>query len=286
MSPKASPAHGIQCPESADRTAPALGSFIEPPYLEQLEAAFRRRRHVMLSGPPGTGKTHSVQWMARQRGQPLFVVQGHCDLSIEDLRGCPALRNGDSTFIVGPVVQAVEQGGILLVDEYNLVRPGVTAWLNNVLNPGGLLSIPEEQRLVPIHPAFLACFCCNEGLAGTREQNAAFKDRCRVIVCDYWPPDKEVLLLKSLMPEIAEIDARRMIAVANGVRAARKAGTVDFDFSIRTLHDWGLDAYDRTADLLESFRDVVLPKVGDALQVAPQHEALVKIAELALSRRF
>jgi MoxR-like ATPase len=252
--------------------------------MDQLYSSLGSGLHTILVGPRGTGKTTAVRRAARELGRPLFAVQGHSDLSIEDLRGCPGLKDGSSTFIPGPVVRAVREGGLLLFDEVNLVRPGVVAWLNNVLDTEGLLSVPETGEAVSVHPQFLACFCYNEGYAGTREPNEAFKDRCRVIFCDYWPKERELHLLRAVLPGVAGIDARRMIEVAHAVRGARRNGAVDFDFSIRTLRQWGLDAYERTMDLLESFKAVVLPKVGDPLLHGPQHEALVKIAELTLSR--
>jgi MoxR-like ATPase len=112
--------------------------------------------------------------------------------------------------------------------------------------------------------------------------NQALLDRCRVIQCGYWPEEDERRLLAARLPALPEADLTRMLRVANAVREARRKGSVDFDFSIRTLVQWGADAELRTRDLLESFRAVVLAKVGDPLEYAPQHEALLELATLVL----
>jgi hypothetical protein len=57
---------------------------------------------------------------------------------------------------------------------------------------------------------------------------------------------------------------------------------VDFDFSLRTLFQWGADVSERGVDLSAAFRAVVLPKVGDPLEYGPQLEALQEIARLVL----
>jgi cobaltochelatase CobS len=251
--------------------------------MNELETSVAAGFHVMLTGPRGTGKTTAVKQIARQKNKPLFLCQGHSDLTVEELRGLPGLREGSSTFQPGPVVQAIKGGAYLLFDEVNTCRPGVTAWLNNILDGDGLVAVPETGELLPVPPGFLAFFCFNEGYAGTRALNEALKDRCRVIWCDYWPEDTERTLLRSLVKRLADIDIDRMLWVTRGIRKARREGTIDFDLSIRTLCQWGCDADLRTQDLLESFRSVVLPKVGDPHEYQPQYQALMEIAKLVIT---
>lgn len=255
---------------------------VRAPFMDQLEAAIDDGMSVMLTGPRGVGKTHAVKLAARLRGKMLHVCQGHSDLTVEELRGTPGLRDGNTFFEPGVVVRAVKDDAYFLFDEVNLCRPGVSAWMNNVIDDDGLLSIPETGEVVPVPSGFRAFFCFNDGYAGTRELNQALKDRCRVIFCDYWPMESELRLLRSALPRLAEVDLRRMVSIANGVRKARREGAIDFDFSIRTLIQWGKDADRRTQDLVESFKAVVLPKVGDAQEYDLQHAALVEIAQLKL----
>jgi hypothetical protein len=76
-----------------------------------------------------------------------------------------------------------------------------------------------------------------------------------------------------------------MLRVATAVRAARDKGDIDFDLSIRTLYQWGVDADECTQSLLASFEDVVLNKVGtDPVEHGPERAALLEIARLELDK--
>jgi MoxR-like ATPase len=253
----------------------------EPPFQSELEVSADAGLHVALMGPRGVGKTTAVRLYARRRRRTLYQMQGHSDLTIEEMRGSPGIRGGDSTLALGPIALAARDGDFLLFDEVNLCRPGTTAWLNNVLDEAGELTIPETNERIAVSPGFRAFLCFNGGgYSGTRSLNEALLDRCRIIYCDYWPENQEVALLKTKLPRLAEVDVRRMVRVANGIREARRADRLDFDFSMRSLYQWGLDADLRTQDLVESFRAVILPKVGDPTEAGPQHLALLEIVRL------
>ncbi len=195
------------------------GRYLTPPFMAELEGSVRAGFHVMLMGPRGTGKTTAVRLIARKFGKRLFTIQGHSDLTVEELRGVPGLHGGNSTFVPSPVVHAVREGAFLLLDEANLCRPGVTAWLNNILDQEGVLSIPETGDLLAVPADFRAFLCFNAGYQGTRQLNEALVDRCRVIYCKYWPEAEEKKLLSRRLPRLKTIDLDRMVRVANGVRA-------------------------------------------------------------------
>jgi nitric oxide reductase NorQ protein len=250
------------------------------PYFPELEAAARAGFHVMLMGPRGSGKTTAVRALAELHGRRLRTITCHADMGTDELRGTAGLREGNSTFLYSPLVEAARDGDYVLLDEANLARPGVTAWLNPALDDPGLVSIPETGEAIPVADGFRAFLCFNAGYHGARELNQALVDRCRVLYCGYWPEADEKRLLAARLTGLADADLTRMLRVAHGVREARRKGSVDFDFSPRTLIQWGADARDRGVDLPTAFKAVVLPKVGDPQEYGPQLEALEEIARL------
>ena len=88
--------------------------------------------------------------------------------------------------------------------------------------------------------------------------------------------------MRYYLPDLAEDDIDRLIEVGKAARAARAKGSVDFDFSIRTLVQIGRDASMRTGSLLKSFESVVLPKMGDPLEYEAQHKVMMEIAKMVL----
>jgi len=116
--------------------------FEKPPFWNELESSVASGFHTALMGPGGTGKTTAVKQLASRNNRRLHIIQVHADLTIEELRGEPGLRDGNSTFQPSPLVEAVKNGDWILLEEANLARPGITAWLNNILDDDGVLSIP------------------------------------------------------------------------------------------------------------------------------------------------
>ncbi len=157
-------ATGAVSTQAAPSESPSL---ITPAFYSQLESAVDPF-HAMLMGPRGVGKTTAVKALAAQHGKRLYVIQIHADLTIEDLRGEPGLTNGNSTFHRSPVVDAAEQGDWVLFDEANLGRAGVTAWLNNVLDEDGVISLPATGEQIRVSKEFRAFFCFNAGYQGNR----------------------------------------------------------------------------------------------------------------------
>lgn len=252
-----------------DRRRRALD--IAPRYRDRLVRLLARNQWLALEGPPGCWKSSEVERASALLGRPFFKVQGHGDLTIEELRGSVGLRGGDTFFTPGTALRAVEAGGILLVDEANACRPEITIWLND-LAPGRRVHVPESSTTLTVPDGFTLVLAFNDGgLHGTRPINQATMDRFVRVDCDYLEPAAETELLQLRYgPRLPAALVDQAVRAANGVRAARRDGErhpgLEFEFSFRTLVQWLDDAAD-TGSLRESLDAVVLPKVG-----SPVHE--------------
>ncbi|MFF1877888.1 AAA family ATPase [Leifsonia sp. NPDC058230] len=93
--------------------------------LELTLAAVAAGRDIILEGPPGTSKTTMLKAITEEWGIPLLFVEGNADLTPAKIVGhhnpARVLREDYSAdnFVAGPLVEAMEAGGFLYIEEFN-----------------------------------------------------------------------------------------------------------------------------------------------------------------------
>src|SRR5499427_2700502 len=91
--------------------------------LELVRAALASGAHILLEGPPGTGKSTLLRQVAASRHTEFVLVEGSAELTPARLVGSfdPALvlEQGyrPENFSDGPLVRAMREGGLLYVEE-------------------------------------------------------------------------------------------------------------------------------------------------------------------------
>jgi len=75
---------------------------------------------VFISGLSGNGKTFSVEQACAKLKREMVRVNITIETDEDDLLGGFRLVNGETVFHAGPVVDAMERGAILLLDEVDL----------------------------------------------------------------------------------------------------------------------------------------------------------------------
>ena len=154
--------------------------------IEVVVAALAADRHVLLEGPPGTGKSTLLRSLAASAEVPFVFVEGNAELTPARLAGqfdpARVLTDGYSpdVFIDGPLTEAVREGALLYVEELNRVPEEtlnllITAMSEREVHVPRLGRIPAAEgfRLVAAMNPFDA--------VGTARISAAVYDRmCRV----------------------------------------------------------------------------------------------------------
>ena len=92
---------------------------------------------TFITGLSGNGKTFSVEQACAQLGRELIRVNITIETDEDDLIGGFRLVNGETVWHNGPVIEALERGAILLLDEIDLASNKILC-LQSVLEGKGL----------------------------------------------------------------------------------------------------------------------------------------------------
>ena len=151
-------------------------------------AAVSAGRDIVLEGPPGTSKTTMLKAITTEWGIPLLFVEGNADLTPAKLVGhhnpARVLREDYSadTFVPGPLVEAMQQGGFLYLEEFNRAPEDT---LNTLLTAMAdrVIAVPRVGS-VPAAPTFRVIASMNPyDDVGTTRLSTSVHDRlCRLAV--------------------------------------------------------------------------------------------------------
>ena len=241
---------GYQCPDFLKKNIPPP----QPNFIDDgtnIEERVRRGlyyfKQVGLVGPTGVGKTHLVYKIAAEEKLPIFEINCALQTSVYELIG-KYVGLGRENWVDGTIVLWCRYGGILYVDEANMMKPDILAKFHPVMDQRGHLVLTErENEVIERHPYGYIVLSFNPysiEYAGTKPLNVAFRRRVNSwIRFDYLSigskiNDKEI---KALMSRSGFNDAKmayKMVKAAAELRRLYEMGELPLAPSLGNLISW------------------------------------------------
>ena len=200
---------------------------------------------AFITGLSGNGKTFSVEQACAQLKRELIRVNITIETDEDDLIGGFRLVNGETAWHNGPVVEALERGAVLLLDEIDLASNKILC-LQSVLEGKGVF-LKKIGRYVKPAAGFTVVATANtkgkgsdDGrFIGTNVLNEAFLERFPVTFEQSYPaPATEQKILEGISLDLGMEDrdfCKRLVDWADIIRKTFYDGGIDEIISTRRL---------------------------------------------------
>ena len=200
---------------------------------------------AFITGLSGNGKTLSVEQACSQLKRELIRVNVTVETDEDDLIGGFRLVNGETVWHNGPVIEALERGAVLLLDEIDLASNKILC-LQSVLEGKGVF-LKKIGRFVKPAPGFNVIATANtkgkgsdDGrFIGTNVLNEAFLERFPVTFEQQYPSTSiEVKILEGVASQLNVNDSdfcKRLADWGDIIRKTFYDGGIDEIISTRRL---------------------------------------------------
>jgi nitric oxide reductase NorQ protein len=221
-------------------------------YVERIVRALYYFKQCALIGPSGTGKTHIVYLVAELCGLPVWEVNCGLQTSSFDLIG-RFIGLGKENWVDGLLTQWLRLGGIMYLDEANMMKQDVATRLNPVLDTRGHLVLNEKDNEVIERHRFgyliISMNPFSSEFAGTKPLNAAMRRRMAVwINFDYTSVGEKIsadeVKMLTKRAKVDEDTAYKIIQVGAELRRQYKAGDLPYGPSLGDLINWATLIHD------------------------------------------
>jgi len=200
---------------------------------------------VFITGLSGNGKTMGVTQACAEAKKELIRVNITIETDEDDLLGGYRLKDGQTVWQNGPVIEAMERGALLLLDEIDLASNKIMC-LQPILEGSGVYVKKINKFVKPANGFNVVATANTKGqgsddgkFIGTNVLNEAFLERFPITFEQKYPTAKiEEKILVNTLAKSGKKDAdfcKKLVTWADVIRKTYFDGGVDEIISTRRL---------------------------------------------------
>ena len=200
---------------------------------------------TFITGLSGNGKTFSVEQVCAQLNRELIRVNITVETDEDDLIGGFRLVNGETVWHNGPVIEALQRGAVLLLDEIDLASNKILC-LQSILEGKGVFLKKIGTFIKPENGFNVVATANTKGkgsddgrFIGTNVLNEAFLERFPVTFEQSYPaPATEQKILEGVALDVGVEDrdfCKRLVDWADIIRKTFYDGGIEEIISTRRL---------------------------------------------------
>lgn len=242
---------------------------------------------MLIWGPTGCGKTSVVLETAARLGVPVWQFTGNEESELMELFGHMALGAAGTEWRDGPLTKAARNGGWLVINEADRMRPGVLVGLNDVLEMGPFTLAGNNGEVVTPHPDFRVVVTANTNFNGdvTRSYNTAkSQDKSLmerfglVLEAKYPAAEDEIKILESVFQSVTDDQIEFWMSEEGAKVQSAKDENIVLDGPNIKRHDL-IAAMVRLASMVRSQAVTGASSAGAALERTFSTRSLIRWAE-------
>ena len=253
-------------------------------YVERMLRALYYFKQCALIGPSGTGKTHITYLVAQIAGLPMWEINCGLQTSVYDMFG-RYIGLGKENWIDGQIVLWAKHGGILYLDEANMMKQDIATRLNPLLDTRGHMILTEkDNEVINRHPHAYIIMSMNPysaEFAGTKPLNAALRRRMSVwlnfdylSVADKLSPEEIELVMKK--SGVTEEVSKKIVQVGAELRMYYKTGDIPYGPSVGDLVNWAHIVADGVVPA-EAAEETIVAMTSDIGEIQDMVRKVVKM---------
>ncbi|KAJ3366076.1 hypothetical protein HDU91_002000 [Kappamyces sp. JEL0680] len=210
---------------------------------------FSLGEHLLIIGNQGVGKNKLVDRFLELLQYPREYIQLHRDTTVQSLLLQPVLENGKIIHRDSPLIKAVSNGRVLVVDEADKAPVYITSILKSLVEDGEMelgdgrrirkrnADAPADPDVIELHPDFRMVVLANR--PGYPFLGNDFFGSIGEVFGTYPVEnpsfESEMALLSQLAPSVERKLLRRLVGAFNDLRKAFDNGLVSYPYSLREL---------------------------------------------------